>query len=273
MDRQAARRSIIIFALAVLIAGALGAGLEAAGIGASPQGGLGMLIWLVLPALTAAGLITRAHDWRSTGLWPKRQVAVALAIALAAPLAVAAVFLCLSLIAGTAHLGPVGAGAMLNAALSVAAMTAVKNIFEEFSWRGFLTPRFARAGVPDLLADMLTGLIWWSWHLAYWFLFLPPTVIAAETGLAPWSLALAGLVALPLQAVFFGELMRRGGSFWAPWLAHMALNLFTTALITSGLVVSAGSNLALSPGSQGLGGAVALALLGLWLRRRRLSAP
>ena len=48
----------------------------------------------------------------------------------------------------------------------------MKNIFEEFAWRGYLTPRLDAAKVHPLLNHLIVGILWWSWHLPYYYYFL-----------------------------------------------------------------------------------------------------
>lgn len=102
-------------------------------------------------------------------------------------------------------------GLLLSSVLSVPLLWG-----EEFGWRGYLQGRlFPRR---PLLAVLSTGLVWGVWH--YPLVFAGYGTFSEERT--------AGLVVYPLLgalfAVFFGWLMERGGSVWAPSLAHSAHN-------------------------------------------------
>lgn len=43
----------------------------------------------------------------------------------------------------------------------------VINIFEEFAWRGYLTPKLIKLKVNDWLIYGIVGLVWALWHAAY----------------------------------------------------------------------------------------------------------
>lgn len=50
------------------------------------------------------------------------------------------------------------------------AQSSIKNIIEEFSWRGYLTPRIISLPVNAYSSHLINGLICGSWHIAYWIL-------------------------------------------------------------------------------------------------------
>lgn len=273
-QQRAARRSLQIFALVILITDAFVAWLHREGIGADQSGGLAMLIWLVVPVAMALALsLAEGKDAvRSLGLAPRFAGNGALyLIAQLVPVGLIAALFGVALYAGNLSLTPMAPGLIAAAALPIALFSLFKNLFEELAWRGFLTARFERAGVHDLVADLLTGLIWASWHLPYWLAFLSVEQVRAQAGLSPGGLVALGFIALPLQALFFGELRRASGSFWLAWLGHTAANAAAAVTLGSGWAVLTGSGFALCvPGAQGLGFSLALAAIGLGLRARRL---
>lgn len=53
---------------------------------------------------------------------------------------------------------------------------------------------------------IITGLIWGLWHLPYWFLFIGEAELKNLSGLGAVQFTLLGIVALTLQAIFYGEI-------------------------------------------------------------------
>ena len=47
----------------------------------------------------------------------------------------------------------------------------IKNIFEEFSWRGYLTPKLIELKLNDWFIYIISGLVWALWHAAYYLVF------------------------------------------------------------------------------------------------------
>ncbi|WP_407946417.1 CPBP family glutamic-type intramembrane protease [Paenibacillus alkaliterrae] len=45
----------------------------------------------------------------------------------------------------------------------------IKNIFEEFAWRGYLAPKLYSIGYNRLFIHICVGLIWGAWHVPYTF--------------------------------------------------------------------------------------------------------
>lgn len=45
----------------------------------------------------------------------------------------------------------------------------IKNIFEEFGWRGYLAPKVSTLGLNDIVGHVAVGTIWAVWHLPYYF--------------------------------------------------------------------------------------------------------
>jgi hypothetical protein len=105
-------------------------------------------------------------------------------------------------------------GALLTAAALELAPRLVFAGFEEWGWRGYLEPRLAAFGVPDLRCHFLVGLIWAVWHIPYilntpGYSELPPLVFA--------PLLLGSVMAM---AVVYGQLRRASGSVWPVVIAH-----------------------------------------------------
>jgi len=78
-----------------------------------------------------------------------------------------------------------GFSALLIAISTAFAGSLIKNIAEEFSWRGYLTPHFEALGLGSFSNHMLTGLIWGLWHVPVW-LFYSCSARISSVSTAAW---------------------------------------------------------------------------------------
>lgn len=270
------RRNLIIFTMVTLSAGWLGAALDRVIGTPDPQQGLGILLWILLP--TAIGLLLRAvggDGWQDAGVNPRlvagwRWYAVALLL-----------FPLISLL--LLGIGPrfgaftlpsfvdQGVGAFLSLATLATLGAFGKNIFEEFAWRGYLTPRFAALNLPRLRNHLLTGLIWAGWHLPYWLFFVD--VRTFSTLSLPTFIVLA-MTTLVITAVTYGEVRLGSRSVWPAVVLHSVANGVTATFLLSGFVqLNGGLGLLFSPGNDGVVHSILFALVGLALYRYSRRTP
>ena len=140
-------RNLFIFAVVTLGCGFLGMFLDRLVAPEDPMQGLGVLLWLVAPL--AANVLLRAFGkdgWKDFGLRPhfKDSWIWYLVALLVAPLVVA-ITLGLGELSGAVSLSgfaELGFGSLAPLIAAALGGAVVKNIFEEFAWRGYLTPRF-----------------------------------------------------------------------------------------------------------------------------------
>lgn len=266
-------RNLIIFAVATAGGGFVGIGLDRLHPPQDPMQGLGALVWLITPLATGLLLRTFGGDgWKDFGLAPKLRLSWVwyLAAVLIVPL-ISGLTLGLGVGLGAISLSvsaAQGANALVSLAGVASASVLVKNVFEEFAWRGYLTPRFASLKLNPFIGYVLTGFIWASWHVAYYLYFLPRQVLQSQTSLSPSSMILIAFVLLPLQAITFGELRLLSRSVWPAWLMHVVANLLTFSAL--GLVTLHGAwGTVLSPGTEGVVFSILFGLVGLGLYRMR----
>ena len=238
--------------------------------------GLGSLIWLISPLL--ANLLLRAlggDGWQDFGLAPKlktswRWYIVAILLAPVGTVIMVGMGLVVGAIS-LAGLAEQGMSALLTMIGTGFLMAMVKNIFEEFAWRGYLTPRFVALKVNPFVGYLLTGLIWAGWHLPYWFYFLDREELLRHTSLSLPAFVVLGFVLLPLHAIVYGELRLLSGSVWPVWLLHNIANALSLTLLTGGFVTLAQGWLGVlfSPGTEGVLFTVLMALVGVGLYQYR----
>ena len=149
--RKQAVRNLVIFTIVSISIGWVGLWLNRVMANEASGQNLGMLLWLVVPALT--GLLLRAvagDGWSDAGLRPALKKNLGwYGFALLIYPACIALILGLGYAVGTVSLtGLSSLGLRSFVGLIGAALVAgfVKNIFEEFAWRGYLNPRLDSLG-------------------------------------------------------------------------------------------------------------------------------
>lgn len=275
-DRKRTIRNLIIFTIVTLSCGFVGIALDRLSPPADPMQGLGALAWLVSPL--AANLILRAaggDGWKDFGLRPNLKsgwVWYLFALGLA-PL-VTAIALTLGAAVGAVSLAGFseqGFGAYLPLVGGIFVAVMVKNIFEEFAWRGYLTPRFEALRLHPFASSILTGFIWAGWHVPYYLYFLDRAVLQAHTTLSLPAFLLVAFFVLPLQALAYGELRLISKTVWTTWLLHNVANAISLPLLSNAFVSLAGGTpgVLLSPGTEGILYALLMGLVGYGLYRYR----
>jgi membrane protease YdiL (CAAX protease family) len=237
---------------------------------------LGALVWLVTPALSGIFLRLLGGDgWKDSGFglqlrsggWKWYVLALV-------------VYPCLALLSGGLALaiGAIkadgfaaqGFKAYLAAGGVMLAGSLVKNIFEEFAWRGYLTPRLDAAGVHPLVNHLIVGMLWWSWHVPYYFYYVDRTTLKSfmSTGL-PVFLLLAFISLVP-TAIFFGELRLVSKSVWPTFLLHNVINALSIPLIINGFIkVNGPLGTIFTPTNEGIFVSLLFGVVGLILYRNR----
>jgi len=276
-DKRRTLRNLAIFTIVTVGVGWLGIGLNRMMGSTDPQESLGMLLWLVTPLAVSLLLRAFAGDgWRDLGIKPAFASNLgwyALSI-LVYPVCVALILLIGGAFGATSFPGFSSGGVGLFLQLVGASFVAnlLKNVFEEFAWRGYLTPKFRLLGLPDLANHALVGVVWAAWHLPYWTGLLDQATIQSFTSLSLPVFILLGAVGLVASAVLYGELKLATGSVWPPFLLHTVGNALTLTLLLEDFVAFKGSGEAIfTPGVGGFLGTVLFALVGLaaYLRRSR----
>jgi membrane protease YdiL (CAAX protease family) len=273
-------RNIWIFGVVTFGCGFLGAAINSLVHPQDSMQSLGVLIWLVSPL--AANLLLRSlggDGWKDFGItpnfksgWPWYWAALLIVPAVSLVLIGLSVLFGAGVISGfpspgmRGFLSVVGTGFVGNA---------IKNIFEEFAWRGYLTPRLAALHMNPLRMAILTGAIWASWHIPYYLFFLSATARKAQTSLSVPTLVIAAFFGLIFQAFVYGELRLLGKSVWQTWLMHTMANAVSFALISGGFIILSKGFLPilLSPGTEGIVYSLLMGMIGwgLYQYRVRLS--
>jgi membrane protease YdiL (CAAX protease family) len=271
LEQKRTVRNLVIFALVVLASGWLGYGLDRL-LNNPPGQQLGLLLWLVAPLITALLLRIFAGDgWKDFGLKPsiKGNGVWYAASILIYPL-VALLVLTIGGVLGLVTFGDFSPTLLLSVFAAALVPSFIKNIFEEFAWRGYLAPKVHSLGLSAYVSHTIVGLIWGCWHIPYLLFLVDPTLLPATTTQSMVTfipLMIAGLVA---ASIVYGELRLLTNSVWSAVLLHTMGNVFVDVLILQGLFkIVPGMDFLLSPGPQSLLTMSIFVLIGIGLHQLR----
>jgi membrane protease YdiL (CAAX protease family) len=234
------RRNVVLFSVVVLAIGWFGHGIDLL-LGEEGPETPGLALWIAVPVLLSLLLRAFAGDgWRDLGLAPRLQgngagYLVSIAIYPAVAVVVLVVGRALGSVSFAGFSGD-GAGRYLATFGAALLPMFLKNIFEEFAWRGYLTPKLRALGVHDLTNHLITGLVWGLWHLPYFLFFLERTEIESYTSLGLIPFTLVGIVTMVAWGFVFGELRLLTGSIWPAVLMHMIEDALLNPLLMDGYV-------------------------------------
>lgn len=264
-------RNIAIFTIVAITCGWFAVWVNTQIPSPNPQQSLGILIWILAPLVTSLLLRGFGKDgWddfglklnlRGNGLW------YALSF-LIFPLTIA-----LTVVLGMAT-GALSTHRTFSELLPVIgfglAASLIKNIGEEFAWRGYLTPRFKALGLNNFANHMLTALIWGMWHIPYWIFFLGKNVINSYTSIGMTWFVVLGFVALFPTALVFGELRLKTNSVWPAYIAHNITNAISAQLIIDGFIkFKPNADFIFSPNTDGLIMMILFWAIGLWMLKKK----
>ncbi len=265
-------RNIVIFSVLVASCGWLGYWLDKR-IN-NPAQPLGMLLWLVAPLATVLLLRAFAGDgWKDFGLGPAfKGNAIWYALSLLIFPVVGALVLLLGALFGLFTFPNFSIALLLSVFGAGLLPSFFKNIFEEFSWRGYLTPKIGSLRLNAYVGYAITGLIWSSWHIPYWLYFLGPAQVKLASGQSLATFIPLGFLNLLAFSVAYGEIRLITNSVWPLVLLHTVGNALIDPLVGQGLVhLATGS--ALAPLFQALLTPVFFIGIGIWLHQRRVRQP
>lgn len=270
-------RNIIIVSLFTVGGGWLGIWLNnVTGNTQPPMQSLGVLVWLTTPAFS--GFLLRAFGgdgWKDSGFglnfisgwkWYLLSILVYPLVSLLT-FGLGALFGIVSADGFAAQ----GFSAYLSAVGMVFVGSLMKNFFEEFAWRSYLTPRLEAAGVKPILNHVIVGVLWMTWHLPYYYYYLDRAVLeSALTTSIPVFIALGYLVIIP-TSILFGELRLLSKSTWTVFLLHQIINAASLPLLINGFIEVKGSLAPVfTPTNEGVFVSLLFGLVGWMLMKVRL---
>lgn len=271
-SRRPTRRNLTIFTIVVLMSGWIGQAINA-GMGVAPEESLGMLFWLVAPLAVSLGLRAFAGDgWHDAGLKPllrgnvKRYI-VSLLVFPVLTLLSAGIGVAFGWITFTGF----DVSVFLHAFVLALVPNFIKNIPEEFVWRGYLTPKLASLQINDFVLYLIVGIIWGAWHIPYYLYFLDAETIRDFTSLGLEVFIPLTIVTMIAWSVVFVEIWFLTKSIWPAVLMHMVEDAFVNPLVLDKAFQMADGREILIHPVAGLVSILLYTIVGLGLRRLRRS--
>lgn len=221
-------RHMVIFYLGTLLVAIGGGILMAAG---QEVGGLLFILSPLLMVLIVRFLL--GDGWQDAGLRPhvKRSWGWYLFALLLYPLLFPTVIAINALLGFTTITLPMSQ--LLPLLLTGIAIQFVPRLFfalsEEWGWRGYLEPRLAALGIPDLRRHVLVGVLWGIWHF--------PLILSTDYTSVPLLIFLpAFVIGTIFLAIIFGQMRKHSDSVWPPVLMHGMGNALGFAVLEGGLI-------------------------------------
>ncbi|MCJ7694663.1 MAG: CPBP family intramembrane metalloprotease [Anaerolineaceae bacterium] len=271
VKRRITVRNLTIFTIVVLLSGWIGQALNVL-MDTSTEEGLGMLLWLIAPLLATLCLRAFAGDgWYDTGIKPLFRGNVkwyVLSLLVFPVLTLSNIFI------GNIFGWITFSGFNVSQFLQIFALALIpnflKNIPEEFVWRGYLTPKLASLKINDFSIYLIVGLIWGVWHIPYYLYFLDSETIKGFTSLTLEMLIPISIVAIIAWTIVFVEIWFLTKSIWPVVLMHMVEDAFVNPMVLdSSFQISGGKDLLIHP-VVGIISIMLFTVVGLSLRRIRL---
>lgn len=215
--------SLRIFILSALSCGWIGVGLNRLLGQEQTEESLGMAFWLVTPLITVVLLkLSKKESWKTMGLHPvgdHNLIGYALAFFIFP--VITFVVVGLGYVTGVVSLESFDGTAYLSLFIVSLLPQFIKNIFEEFVWRGYLTSQLITMRVSDTALYLISGMVWALWHLPYYLQFLPAETMHDVLPVSPGIFACVALLTMLAWTVMFVELFRLTRSIWPLVLMHM----------------------------------------------------
>lgn len=256
-------RNVIIFSIVALSCGWIGRLVDLQA-GTDKNGSLGQLIWIVFPLLAIVIMRSWMGDgWKDFGIKPRIKGNMFLYVfsILFFPL-MTTVIVGISLGLGWTDMSSSSSPYM--AAFGMALLSSfIKNIFEEFAWRGYMAPKLFMLGYNRFLVHIAVGVVWGAWHFPYLFLFVDTT----ESMITYIPRMMIGVI---VMAILYGEILLMTRSVWPAVVMHTMGNAFIDTLILKKFIhVNEEFGYVAMPSPEGIIAIGITALAGLWMYKRR----
>ncbi|MGN5651982.1 CPBP family glutamic-type intramembrane protease [Bacillus sp. Brlt_9] len=229
-NRKHVKLHLIIFVLIVLASGWIGVFLDSL-LTDQPEGNsLGMGLWLILPFFVSILLRVLSRDWHDFGIKPNLKGSFKwYFVAILIYPFVTLITISLALFFGVVNITNFEMSSLCSLILISTIGNFIKNIFEEFSWRGYLTPKLIELKLNDWLIYLVSGLIWALWHAAYYIVFLPNEYFESISRL---NMLLAGCILMVCWSIMYVEIYRLTKSVWPCVIMHAIEDAVPTILVT-----------------------------------------
>lgn len=234
MNESVSKRDKIVLAVFIFVtimAGIFGYLLDRV-LTEQPEGNsLGMGLWLILPFFTGIVLQIINNDLNIIGIRPnfKSNLKWYLISILVFP-CITLVSVIMAKISGGLIVRGIGFNALLALMFTRFFANFIKNIFEEFAWRGSLFLYLKKTGMNDWYLYLTNGLIWGMWHITYYMFFLPDEYF---TEISRPMMVITGIVLMIFWTPMFVEIRRLTDSVWPCVILHSMEDAVPTMLFVT----------------------------------------
>lgn len=255
-------RHVILFIVVAVSCGWLGRLIDLQ-VGRDASGSLGQLLWIVAPLVTLVILRSWGGDgWKDAGFQLRLKGNLSL-------YGVSLLFfpiMTVIIVGLSVSLGWTEVSLSLPAYLAACGIAVLpnffKNLFEEFAWRGYLTPRLLTLGYHRMFVHIVVGLVWGAWHFPYLFLFVD-TSESLSTYLPRM------MIGVIVMAILYGEIRFRTKSVWPAVIMHTMGNVcINTLILDKYIVVHPKTAYVAMPSPEGLMAIILTGLAGFWVYKR-----
>ena len=273
-NRRHTIRNIYIFTISIIILGWLGWLLNYLGGDKSSQD-IGQLIWLISPLVVSFVLRIFVGDgWKDLGIKPNfRGNGLWYAVSiLVYPFCIIIVLVIGSFFGSISFPGFSSKGvAVFSQAIIIAVATNFfKNIFEEFGWRGYITPKLFSLKLNDMVCHIIVGIIWAVWHLPYYLGFLDSSVLQNYTSLNLATFIPLVFIGLIAASILYGEIRVLTNSVWPAVLLHSIGNAFILTLLMQDFIeIPSNTHFLFTPSHEGILTIILFTLIGIIIYRKR----
>ena len=281
-DSRRIKRNIIIFTILSAMSGWLGylidkmmnnANYENVGTLAGEEP-IGMLIWLISPLIITIILRIFVKDgWKNSGFafhFRENKKFYLLGF-LVYPIATLIVLLLGKMTGGIKFADVnIGISAYVGILLAQIAIQFVKNLFEEFVWRGYLTNQLLKLNFSDIKLYLIIGFVWWIWHLPYIMIFLSESEIQNALPVGRIAFFLIGIVVVTVWTIMYTEIFRITKSVWPLVIAHTMEDAVINPLLLYGIVTVEKSQAFFFSLSVGIIPTLLYLIVGLYIRNWRI---
>ncbi len=272
MNEKVSKRdkiTLAVFIFVTITAGIFGYLLDQV-LTEQPEGNsLGMGLWLILPFFTGIVLLIINKDLNRIGIRPNfKSNLKGYAISVLVFPCITLVSVIVAKISGGLIVSKIELNALLALMFTTFFADFIKNIFEEFAWRGVLFLYLEKTGMNDWYLYLTNGLIWGMWHITYYMFFLPDEYF---TEISRPMMVIVGLVLMIFWTPMFVEIRRLTNSVWPCVILHSMEDAVPTTLFVTANVfqIEERYSVMLDPIS-GIVPTVLVFFIGLGLRKCRM---
>ena len=271
MNKKKERFLIIVFITIALLSGWIGLLIDIILPEQLEEQTLGMGLWLVLPFLCGIAIRAFQRDWKDFGIKPvfKDNIKWYGLSILIFP-AITLIFTLFAWIFGQVTFSTFSAVSIVPVFTSLFTGLFIKNIFEDFAWQGYLTPKLVATKINDFKLYLIVGLVWAFWHAPYYLFFLPDSFYSSSLDRVLDTFIKSPII-ITIWAVMFVEMTRITRSVWPAVLMHTIEDIIPNHLIFEERIIefSALGNALFNP-LAGILPIITFLAFGLWLRKKRI---